>query len=140
MGSYRLSKVRELIREEASLIIQNELKDPRIGFVTVTDVKLSSDLRYAQIFVSILEDKEKRKQTLEGLKSATPYIRKEIGKRIKLRYAPEIRITFDKSLESKTKLIKLLGSLHWDWMLDGAGQECPAYLPNPKQIPNPNDQ
>ncbi|PIU68174.1 MAG: ribosome-binding factor A [Armatimonadetes bacterium CG07_land_8_20_14_0_80_40_9] len=112
MGSYRLSKVRELIREEASLIIQNELKDPRIGFVTVTDVKLSSDLRYAQIFVSILEDKEKRKQTLEGLKSATPYIRKEIGKRIKLRYAPEIRITFDKSLESKTKLIKLLGSLH----------------------------
>ena len=58
MGSYRLSKVRELIREEASLIIQNELKDPRIGFVTVTDVKLSSDLRYAQIFVSILEDKK----------------------------------------------------------------------------------
>lgn len=112
MGSYRLSKIRELIREEVSLIIQNKLKDPRIGFVTVTDVELSPDLRYARIFVSTLEDKEKCKQTLEGLKSAAPYIRKEIGRRIKLRYAPEIVIAFDQSLESKTRLIKLFGSLH----------------------------
>ena len=105
-GSRRQQKVAELIKQEVSDLIQHELKDPRIGFVTVTDAEISADLRHAKVFVSILEgDKE---ETMEGLKAAEGFVRTEIGERVRLRYTPEILFKYDDSIEKGVRIFELL--------------------------------
>lgn len=85
MGQLRIEKVQELIKQEVSKIILQELKDPRIGFVTVTQVDVSGDLKYAKIYVSLLGSQEEVKNTWAALQSSLGYLRREIGHRIKLR-------------------------------------------------------
>ncbi|MCD5401208.1 30S ribosome-binding factor RbfA [candidate division NPL-UPA2 bacterium] len=108
MASRRVEKVAEAIKEEVSLIIQEEVKDPRIGFLTVTAVELSSDLRYAKIFISVYGSQEEKVKALKGLQSATRFIRREIGRRIKLRYTPEIVFKWDESIEKGAHIDSLL--------------------------------
>lgn len=97
--SQRKEKVAQRIKEEISSIIQTKIKDPRIGFLTITKVELTNDLRIAKIFYSVLGDDTKKKEAKEGLESALRYIRKLIGDTMELRYTPEIIFRLDTSAE-----------------------------------------
>ncbi|KUK10529.1 MAG: Ribosome-binding factor A [Clostridia bacterium 41_269] len=108
MNSYRASRVAEQMKKEVSQIIQEELKDPRIGFVTVTGVDISNDLRHAKIYISILSSGEEETKTMEALNNAKGFIRSEIGKRIRLRFTPEIIFKLDKSLERGAYINRLI--------------------------------
>lgn len=107
----RVARLREEIRKEASDIIQRRMKDPRIGFTTVTDVEVSADLRHVKIFVSVLGDEEARARTVEGLERAKGFVRTELGRRIRLRHTPEIQFAYDPSLERGARLMRLLSEL-----------------------------
>jgi ribosome-binding factor A len=111
MGFKRADRVSEAIKREVSLMIQQEIKDPRVHFVTVTSVETTDDLRYAKIFVSVLGDEATRKESLEGLKHAKGYIRSELGRKIVLRYTPDIQFFLDASLDHSIKIKTLLNSL-----------------------------
>ena len=100
MANYRGGRINEEVKREISNIIQNEIKDPRLtAMVSVTDVKVTKDLRYAKVFVSIFgKDDEEKNNTCVALKNASGYIRKEIGQRINLRYNPQIIFELDDSI------------------------------------------
>lgn len=104
----RIEKLQELIKQETSKMLLYDIKDPRIGFVTVTDVEMTGDLREAKIFVSVMGNEEKIKETMKGLQSALGFIRREIGKRIRLRFTPEISFAPDKSLDYSEHIQKIL--------------------------------
>ncbi|MBR4642278.1 MAG: 30S ribosome-binding factor RbfA [Selenomonadaceae bacterium] len=104
----RIEKLQELIKQEMSKMLLKELKDPRIGFVTVTDVEMTGDLREAKIYVSVMGGEEKVKSSLEGLNSALGFIRREIGQRVRLRFTPEISFALDTSLDYGDHIQKLL--------------------------------
>jgi ribosome-binding factor A len=104
----RREKLQELFKEAASAILQRRLRDPRIGFVSVTDVELSADLRDAKIFVSVLGDEEAKRRTMEGLERAAGFVRSELGRRVNLRYTPEVLFRLDDSIERGTRIVALL--------------------------------
>ena len=108
MTKRRANRLGEAIKAEISQMIREELKDPRIGFVTVTDVEVADDLGYAKVYVSVLGNEEQVKKSLEGLNSAVGYVRSEIGKRIRLRHVPEITFKYDQSIEKGAHIAKLL--------------------------------
>lgn len=104
----RLDKVAEAIRKEASVIIHDELKDPRLGFVTITRVELTPDLRLAKVFFSVLGKEEDYKKTKTALDSALGFIRRLIAQRINLRFAPEIVFREDRSSEYSVRIQEVL--------------------------------
>jgi len=108
----RVKRVEAALKNEISRIIHNDLKDPRIGFLTVTKVDLTSDLRSAKIYFSILGDEKNKKNTQIGLKQATGYIRKLVAERIKLRYVPEIMFHLDKSGEYVQRIEEIIDKIH----------------------------
>ena len=114
MAKVRVEKLQELIKQEISDIIFNELKDPRIGFVTVTSVACTEDLREAKIYVSVMGDEKKARDTLHGLSSSLGFVRREIGKRIRLRFTPEISFALDTSLNYSDHTQRLLNEIHED--------------------------
>ncbi|NEP82327.1 MAG: 30S ribosome-binding factor RbfA [Okeania sp. SIO3B3] len=109
----RISRVASLIKREVSQMLLYGIKDDRvgIGMVSITDVDVSGDLQHAKIFVSIYGSEEVRFQTMEGLKSATGYVRSELGHRIRLRRTPEVIFVEDRSIERGTQIISLLNQL-----------------------------
>jgi len=107
----RYEKVAEAIKKEASLIIHDELKDPRLGFITITGVELTQDLRYAKIFFSVLGQDEDYKRSKEALDSALGFIRKLIAQRVKLRFAPEIAFKEDRSGEYSIRIQGILNQI-----------------------------
>ena len=111
----RIEKLQELIKQEMSKMLLKELKDPRIGFVTVTDVEMTGDLREAKIFVSVMGDEEQVKNSLEGLNSALGFVRREIGQRVRLRFTPEISFALDTSLDYGDHIQKLLLQVEGDF-------------------------
>jgi ribosome-binding factor A len=108
MAGVRKERLEELLRREISDIIHREVKDPRIGFVTVTDAEVTKDLSYAKVFVSVLGTLEQQEATLKGLNSATRFIRGEFGHRIKLRQVPEISFRFDTAIQQGARIHELL--------------------------------
>ena len=110
----RIEKLQELIKQEMGKMLLTDLKDPRIGFVTVTDVEMTGDLRSAKIFISVMGGEEKVKSSLEGLQSALGFIRREIGHRIRLRFTPEISFALDTSLDYGDHIQKLLLQVEGD--------------------------
>jgi ribosome-binding factor A len=107
----RQRRVAELLHQEISLLIQQRAHDPRLGFVTVTDVEVSPDLRVAHVYVSVLGDDDDVKQTLESLKHAEGFFRHELGVSLSLRYIPELDFRVDDSLERGFRIDRLLDSL-----------------------------
>ena len=99
------------IQEEMSSIISRNLKDPRIGLVTVTGVDLSPDLRYAKIFISSLEPEEKKLENIKILNHAAGWIRRELGQRIRMKFLPEISFVSDTSAEYGERIDKLLDQI-----------------------------
>ena len=107
----RHERVEEAIRKEVSLIIHDELKDPRIGFVTVTRVELTKDLRNAKIFYSVLGKEEDCKKTKLALDSALGYIRSLVAQRINLRFATELMFHEDYSTEYSIRIEEVLNKI-----------------------------
>jgi ribosome-binding factor A len=108
MGQLRTEKVQEFIKQELSKIILTELKDPRIGFITVTKVDVTGDLRSAKAFISLMGNDEEKAATWQALQHALGYMRSEIGKRIRLRFTPELSLHIDESLEYSSRIQELL--------------------------------
>ena len=105
--SQRVAKAQELARKVLGEAIPG-LKDPRIGFATVTAVRMTADLRTARVFVSVLGDAEHQEQTMAGLRSATPVLRAELGNRVKLKYLPELIFVQDRGAETAQRLEAVL--------------------------------
>jgi ribosome-binding factor A len=109
MNIKRINRISEEVRKTVSELLAREIKDPRIEPMTsITKVEVTNDLRYANIFVSVLGDKKVKEETLEGLESAKGFIRKEIGNRIDLRYVPEPIFHLDESIERGIYMSKLI--------------------------------
>ncbi|MDD2927381.1 MAG: 30S ribosome-binding factor RbfA [Candidatus Omnitrophica bacterium] len=107
----RQDKVAEAIRQEASVIIHDKLKDPRLGFVTIMNVEVTQDLRYAKIFFSVLGNDDAHKNTKEALDSALGFVRKLIAQRLNLRFAPEIAFYEDRSSEYSVRIEEVLNEI-----------------------------
>jgi ribosome-binding factor A len=108
----RSERLGELLLAEISELVVRDLKDPRLGFVTFTRVELSDDLRHAKVFASILGSEPEKARTLQGLASATGYIRRHLGRSLRLRYTPELTFLIDESMEHGAKIAQLLRQLH----------------------------
>ena len=109
---HRQERLADQIRSEVAGIIESELKDPRIGFSTVTRVEVSADLSHARIMVSVLGDEEARQKSMEGLSSAAGYVRREITHRLRLRRAPEVLFVLDRGPEEDSRIEALIQKLH----------------------------
>lgn len=122
--SRRISRVAELIKREVSLMLLQDIKDDRVGagMVSVTDVDVSGDLQHAKIYVSIYGTDEARAETMAGLKSATGYIRSELGHRVRLRRTPEVLFQEDRSIERGTRVLSLLNQIKSNRPLDNEPQ------------------
>jgi ribosome-binding factor A len=108
----RQEKVCQALKKEISSIIHDELKDPRIGFITITAVELTADLRYAKVFFSVLGKEEELKNTKEALDSAIGYIRRLVAQRVKLRFVPELIFKEDHSSEYSIKIQEVLEEIN----------------------------
>jgi ribosome-binding factor A len=106
--SRRIERVADEILHVVAELLRREIKDPRIGMVTLTGVKLSADLRHARVYFSVLGDVDVRDRSLAGLRSAEGFIRSRLGRRLGLRVAPEIVFTFDSSMEEADRVSRLL--------------------------------
>lgn len=106
--SHRPERLAEEIKKEISDMLKKELKDPRIGFVSVTGVDVSPDLRYAKVHTSILGSPEEQKETMDVLQRAQGFIRSELVRRIRLRHAPEISFKLDQSISRGARVMELL--------------------------------
>lgn len=111
MASNRIGRINEEIQKELASLIRN-LKDPRVQdtMISVTRVEATPDLRWAKVYVSFLQE-EKAKDALKGLKSASGYLRRELGQRLQLRYTPELQWEQDDSIVYGAKMLKLINSL-----------------------------
>lgn len=106
--SQRVQRVAEEIKQEIGKIIHDELKDPRIGFVTITKVDLSPDLRYASVYFSVLGTKKELRDTQVGLARSAGFVRKLLGRRMKLRYTPQVTFRLDESAEYSIRISEVL--------------------------------
>jgi len=107
----RAERLADQLRVEVAELISRELKDPRIGFTTVTRVELSGDLHHARVWVSVLGPADAQQATFEGLSSAAGFLRREIGRRLKLRRAPDLTFILDHGAEESLKLEAMLRKL-----------------------------
>lgn len=112
MSNIRANRVAEQIKKELGEIILQKIKDPRVGFVTVTDVEVTGDLQQATVFISVLGNEDNKQDSLVGLSKAKGFIRSEIGKRIRLRKTPELIFSFDEAIEYGNRIETILRDLN----------------------------
>jgi len=112
MSDLRANRVGEQMKKELGDIIGKKMKDPRIGFVTVTEVKVTGDLQQAKAYISVLGNDKQKQDTLVGLAKAKGFIRSEIGKRIRLRKTPELTFEFDEAIEYGNRIESILQDLN----------------------------
>jgi ribosome-binding factor A len=127
--SQRTDRVDELLREEIGAILTRDVKDPRVGFVTITDVETTPDLRHARVWVSVIGPGSDRAATLAALDRAMGYVRHELGRRLRIRRIPELHVRLDESSERGTRLLRLISEL-------GEGS-VPEDLPEGETLPTP---
>lgn len=110
----RTRQVGELLREELTDIIRRDVKDPRVGFMSITQVEVPTDLRSARVFVSVLGTEEERSATLTALRSAAGYIRRQLKPRLRMRQIPELDFRDDRSMEHAQQIAETLRQLDQD--------------------------
>jgi len=108
----RTERLGELVKEIVSKILREDVNDPRIGFVSITDVEFTEDLKFAKIYVSIYGDEEARKVAMAGLKSATRFIRANLAEKLELRTMPDITFIRDDSIERGSRVLALMETLN----------------------------
>ncbi|HEX2489739.1 MAG TPA: 30S ribosome-binding factor RbfA [Blastocatellia bacterium] len=110
--SHRSHRLAEELKNEISAIIAQEVKDPRVGFATVTEVEVSPDLRHARVLVSVLGSPEEKREAFEALAGATGYIRHLVGARVRLRHTPELSFVYDDSIERGDQMMRLFDEIN----------------------------
>ncbi|MHB8766843.1 MAG: 30S ribosome-binding factor RbfA [Deferrisomatales bacterium] len=108
METRRSQRVADLLQEEIARILQREVKDPRIGFVTITAVRVSADLKVAKVYYTTLVADDQRNESAKGLTSAVPFIRHEVAHRLRLKTVPELRFLYDESLDRAFRIDEIL--------------------------------
>lgn len=108
----RLEKVQKELQHQISLIVQQELKDPRIGFVTITGVEITPDLKTAKVYFTRLGPKESFEDTVNGLNSSAGFIRKLIGERIRMKFTPQINFIYDDLLKRQDRIDEIIDKIH----------------------------
>lgn len=109
MANHRVNRISEEVKRVISDIIRNDLNDPRISTMcSVVAADVTPDLRYARVYVSVLGNEEEKQRTMNGLSSAAGFIRRELGKKIELRYSPEVIFELDNSIEHGAYINKLI--------------------------------
>jgi ribosome-binding factor A len=111
MSSQRPSRVGEQIREDLTELLAREVHDPGIGFLTITRVQVTSDLQSARVYYTILGDAQARKQSSRALERATPFLRRQLGRRLRLRRIPELHFFFDENIERLDRVERILQEL-----------------------------
>jgi ribosome-binding factor A len=101
----------ELIAAELSDLLRTRVKDPRVGFASITRVEVSGDLRYAKVFVSVMGDSGEQKETMKGLKNATGFLRHELASRLTLRFMPELVFKLDHSIEEGSRVLDIINKV-----------------------------
>ena len=107
----RTDRIDQLLRQEIGAILAKDVQDPRIGFVTVTDVETAPDLSTARVWVSVIGQPAERELTMKALKHALPFVRHELGGRIRLRRIPELQVRLDDTVQRGTRVLQLLAEL-----------------------------
>jgi ribosome-binding factor A len=108
---HRQEKLGELIAVELSELLRTRVKDPRVGFASITHVEVSGDLRHAKVFVSVMGSTEEKAETLSGLRHATGFLRHELATRLVIRYMPEIVFKLDTSIEEGARILELINKI-----------------------------
>ncbi|MGD8609336.1 MAG: 30S ribosome-binding factor RbfA [Myxococcales bacterium] len=109
MVHFRRQRLGDQLQVELAELIQRELKDPRVGFVTVTEVRMSPDLKHARVYVSVFEGEEQKKEeSIAALQRAEGFLRRSLGGRLRLRYVPELRFVIDDTLDRSARIEALL--------------------------------
>jgi ribosome-binding factor A len=108
MGTHRLPRLAETIKAEVSRIIHEDMKDPRLGFVTVTGAQVDRDLHSARVYISILGESDEVEKTMQALSGAAGYVRSELGKVLTIRHVPEVVFRYDDSIEHGAHIAELL--------------------------------
>ncbi|MEQ8998621.1 MAG: 30S ribosome-binding factor RbfA [Coleofasciculus sp. B1-GNL1-01] len=123
----RVSRVSSLIQQEVSQMLLHDIKDDRVGagMVSVTDVEVSGDLQHAKIYVSIYGTEEAKSETMAGLQSATGFVRRELGRRVRLRRTPEVVFIEDRGLERGDRMLALLNQLSQERRRKGLDDQLP---------------
>jgi ribosome-binding factor A len=111
MASTRIQKISRIIKEELSLIIRREINDPRLGFISITDVELTPDKRIANIYISAYGTPEEQQASMDVLERATGFLRGELSRQIDIRFTPELNFQLDKSIERGARVFELLKSI-----------------------------
>lgn len=106
--SRRSERLADEIRELLAVLLRDEVKDPRIGFVTLTRVELTGDLGFARVFFGVLGDEAQRKRSLEGLKQAAGFLRRQLSRRLRIYQVPELRFQYDTGLDATDRVARLL--------------------------------
>lgn len=132
--SERTRRVDHLLQEEISAIIQREVHDPRVGFVTITSVETTTDLRHALVYASVIGDEAQRKATMEALGRAMPFVRHNLGK-LRLRRIPQLHLREDDSAQRGTRVMQLLEQVEAE--LDGTGTPVDEPVDEVDDLPTP---
>jgi ribosome-binding factor A len=122
-NQYRQEKLGELIAAELSDLLRTRMKDPRVGFASITHVEVSGDLRHAKIFVSVLGSEDEQAASIQALKHATGFLRHELASRLVLRYMPALVFKLDTSIEKGTRILQLIRELEQDETISGGANE-----------------
>lgn len=127
----RTDRIDELLRQEIGAILSRDVQDPRIGFVTVTDVETAPDLSTARVWVSVIGQPAERDRTMRALERAMPFVRRELGSRIRLRRMPELHVRTDETAQRGTRVLRLLAELE----AGGVPEAPPAEESLPTPVP-----
>ncbi|HKG20023.1 MAG TPA: 30S ribosome-binding factor RbfA [Candidatus Limnocylindrales bacterium] len=142
----RTERIDELLRQEIGEIVSREISDPRVGFATITNVETAPDLRHARVWVSVIGQESDRRATLAALGRAMPFVRHELGKRLRLKRIPEFHLELDDTLERGTRVLHLLDELGSGKVPEGeppAGETLPtpvARLPHEGDVAEVRDE
>ena len=126
----RTDRIDQLLRQEIGEILARDIQDPRIGFVTITDVETAPDLSTARVWVSVIGQPEERERTMKALQRALPFVRHELGSRIRLRRIPELHLRTDDTAQRGTRVLRLLAELE-------AGEAPDETAPAAETLPTP---
>jgi ribosome-binding factor A len=128
--SQRTERIDELLRQEVGEIVARDVHDPRVGFVTITSVETTPDLRHAKVWVSVIGQPDERDATVAALRRAMPFVRHELGTRLRLKRIPDLHVQLDDTAERGTRILQLLTDLE-------RGEEPDADTPGSESLPTP---
>src|SRR5687768_14324366 len=134
MSTTRQQRVQELLVHEISDIVRREMRDPRLGFVTITDAEVTPDLRHARVYFSVLGDAEQQAQSATALNRASKFVRGEFARRAQMRYVPDIKFEYDPSAVRAARISELLEQVRED---DEHGDGSPVDAAQPGGGPDP---